>query len=75
LTIIERIGCVRCKGNNRVVEKPTPCMADMNSKGFSGCESNLLEGVDHRCWGRVGVSVETPFLCEFPIMVGEFEAI
>jgi hypothetical protein len=50
-------------------------MADMNSKGFSGCESNLLEGVDHRCWGRVGVSVETPFLCEFPIMVGEFEAI
>ena len=48
-------------------------VADMNCEGFSDSESKLLESVDHRCWGRVGVSVETPCLREFPIMVGKFE--
>ena len=48
-------------------------VADMNCEGFSDSESKLLERVDHRCWGRVGVSVEMLHLCEFPIVVGEFE--
>ena len=39
-------------------------VADMNCKGFSDSESKLLESVDRRCWGRVGLSVETPCLCE-----------
>jgi hypothetical protein len=56
-----------------VVEKSTSRVANMNSEGLSDCESNLLEGVDRWCWVRVGVSVETPRLCEFPIMVGKFE--
>ena len=70
LTIIERNGGVGCKGNSRVVEKSSLRIANMNSKGLSDCESNLLEGVDRWCWGGVGVSVELPCLCEFPIMVG-----
>ena len=48
-------------------------IADMNYKGYSDCESNLLEDVDRWCRGRVGVSVEMLHLCEFPIVVGEFE--
>ena len=73
LTIIDRNGGVGCKGNSRVVEKSSPRVANMNREGVSDCESNLLEGVDCWCWGGVGVSVELPCLCEFPIMVGKFE--
>jgi hypothetical protein len=73
LTIIERNGGVRCKSNSRVVEKSSSCVANINSKCFSDCKSYLLEGVDRWCWGRVGMSVEALCLCEFPIMVGEFE--
>ena len=73
LTIIDRNGGVGCKGDIRVVEKSSSCIANMNSEGLSDCESNLLEGVDRWCWGGVGVSIESPCLCEFPIMVGEFE--
>ena len=73
LTIIERNGGVGCKGNSRVVEKSLSRVANMNSECFSDCESDLLEGVDRWCWGRVGVPTETSCLCEFPIMVGEFE--
>ena len=58
---------------NRVVKESTLGIADMNYKGYSDCESNLLEDVDRWCWGRVGVSVEMLHLCEFPIVVGEFE--
>ncbi len=72
MTIIERNGGVGCTGNNRLVEKSRSHVEDMNSDRLSDCESNLLEGVDRRCWGRVGVSVETPRLCEFPIVVGKF---
>jgi hypothetical protein len=46
LTIIEKNGAVRCKGNNRVTEESTPHVVDMNCEGFSDCEFNLLEGVD-----------------------------
>ncbi len=73
LTIIERNGGVGCKGNSRVVEKSSSRIVNMNSECFNDCESDLLEGVDHWCWGRVGVPIETSCLCEFPIMVGEFE--
>jgi hypothetical protein len=56
-----------------VVEKSSYRVANMNSKCFSDCEYYLLEGVDRWCWGRVGMSVKASCLCEFPIMVGEFE--
>jgi hypothetical protein len=56
-----------------VVEKSTSCVAGINSEGFSDCESNLFEGVDYWCQGRVGASVKTPSLCDFPIVVGKFE--
>ena len=51
-------GGVGCKGNSRVVEKSSSPIANMNSECFSDCESDLLEGVDRWCWGRVGVPVE-----------------
>ena len=51
LTIIERNSGVEYKGNSRVVEKSSSRMANMNSKGLSDCESNLLKGVDRWCWG------------------------
>jgi hypothetical protein len=69
----ERWGSVGCKGNSRVVEKSSSRVANMNGKCFSDCESYSLEGVDCWCWGRVGMSVEASCLCEFPIMVREFE--
>ena len=65
LTILERNGGVGCKGNIRVVKKSSSRITTMNSKCFSDCESDLLEGVDRWCWGRVGVPVETSCLCEF----------
>ena len=54
LTIIERNDGVGCKGNGRVVEKSSSGLANMNSECVSDCESDLLEGVDRWCWGRVG---------------------
>jgi hypothetical protein len=53
---------VGCKGNSRVAEKSSSHVANMNSEGLSDCESNLLKGVDHWCWGGVGVSVESAFV-------------
>ena len=73
MTIIERNSGAGCQGNNRVVEKSTSCVAGINSEGLGDCESNLFEGVDCWCRGRVGVSVETPHLWDFPIVVGKFE--
>ncbi len=51
LTIIERNSGVEYKGNSRVVEKSSLRIANMNSKGLSDCEFNLLKGVDRWCWG------------------------
>ena len=46
LTIIERHGGIRCKGNSRVVKISSSSMANMNCKVLSDRESNLLEGVN-----------------------------
>ena len=73
LTIIERNDGVGCKVSGRVVKKSSSCVSNMNSECFSDCESYLLECVDRWCWSRVAMSVEASCLCEFPIMVGEFE--
>jgi len=73
LTIIDGNCGVGCKGNSRVVEKSSSRIANMNNEDLSDCKSNLLDGVDRWCWGGVGVSVEASCLCEFPILVGEFE--
>ena len=53
-----RNGGVGCKGNSRVVEKSSLRIANMNSKGLSDCEINLMKGVDRWCWGGEGVSVD-----------------
>jgi hypothetical protein len=58
LTIIEWNSGVEYKGNSRVVEKSSLRIANMNSKGLSDCEINLMKGVDRWCWGGEGVSVD-----------------
>ncbi len=42
LTIKERNGGVGIRGKNRMVNESTPCVANMNRKGFYDGETKLL---------------------------------
>ena len=42
LTIKERNGGVGIRGKDRVVDESTPCIVNMNCKGFYGGETELL---------------------------------